>query len=219
MSININSLFSLCNFAFSSFHFLYFLWQAQNSEKNCFESKFYLILNLTLSAARGSPPWLDFPGPACSSSLPSDYRFILQTERTVKLPGTGLWGSAQLSQLLGLGKPNSGQEPNSGMTTQKGLWKLGTLSTSIISNVNRAKNPNCRGSHAYNFPMIPCQKEQMTVTNLSVKNKWTIWTKWLIWVFPFSGELHLQMQEKQNRLSLAFHVHQARINDGMPDSV
>lgn len=151
----------VCNFAFSSFHFLYFLWQALNSEKkNCFESKFYLILNLTLSAARGSPPWLDFPGPACSSALPSDYRFILQTERTVKLPGTGLWGSAQLSQLLGLGKPNSGQEPNSGRTTQKGLWKLGTLSTSIISNVNRAKIPIAGVNMHIIFPWSPVRKNR-----------------------------------------------------------
>lgn len=94
-----------------SFHFLYFLWQAQNSgKKACFQSKFYPTLHLSLSAMGGSPSHPDFPGPACSSAVHSDHRFILQTERTMKLPGTGLWGQLSSANCLSeQGKPNSCQ--------------------------------------------------------------------------------------------------------------
>lgn len=95
-----------------SFHFLYFLCQAQNSgTKACFESKCYLICNLSLFAVSGFSPMLAFPSPTCSSVVHSDHRFILQTERTLKLPGIGLRGQLCSANCLGREKLTLVKEP------------------------------------------------------------------------------------------------------------
>lgn len=105
MSVNSRYSILMCVimlFLLPSFHFLYFLCQVQNSGKKvCFESQCYLICNLSLLAASGFSPMLAFSGPTCSSVVHSDHRFILQTERTLKLPGRGLWGQLSSANCLG----------------------------------------------------------------------------------------------------------------------
>lgn len=144
MSINGSYFILMCAhmlFLPPSFHFLYFLCQAQNSGKQaCLESTSYLICNLSLLAASGFSPMLAFPGPTCSSAVHSDHRFILQTERTPTLPGTGLWVSSA-QPCLGREKLTLVKEPKFWEECLQRFMEAGVLSVSLISNVSTTKSP------------------------------------------------------------------------------
>ena len=104
------------------------------------ESTSYLICNLSLLAASGFSPMLAFPGPTCSSAVHSDHRFILQTERTPTLPGTGLWVSSA-QPCMGREKLTLVKEPKFWEECLQRFMEAGVLSVSLISNVSTTKSP------------------------------------------------------------------------------